>query len=192
MMTRKKTLWSTTTPESKPLSLEMASLHELGVSRLHVSSHPIQAVTRVDFALTGKDGTETHTVNIDSHGTTEWAAELWTHAEELIYQQNKTLASPVRGHRAQTIIVDDIRPTLMSKARKSSRAQPGLYYIDSYVSLVNEIEEITSNSRAIADQHAAEELGELPKRLYFHLYQRLHSYGGFEWDTNNFGTNPNP
>jgi hypothetical protein len=66
-------------------------------------------------------------------------------------------------------------------------ARKGFHYIDAYVALIDEIEEVTRNSREMC----VTDLGELPHRLYFQLYQRLHSYGGFEWDTNNFGTRPN-
>ncbi len=83
--------------------------------------------------------------------------------------------------------------TLMSifknKFIKNKYARKKFYYIDAYVSLVNEIEEVTSRSRGmVMDEANKTKLG---KRLYFHFYQRLHSYGGFRWDTNNFGTRPN-
>lgn len=65
----------------------------------------------------------------------------------------------------------------------------GFYYVDAYMDLINEIEEITKNSRAMDTE--GEELPELEFRLYYHFYQRLHSYGGFTWDTNSIGTNPN-
>jgi hypothetical protein len=69
-------------------------------------------------------------------------------------------------------------------------ARKGFYYVDAYTDLINEIEEVTSNSRGI---YASDTkiLPELQFRLYYHLYQRLHSYGGFEWNTNIFGINPN-
>lgn len=85
--------------------------------------------------------------------------------------------------------------TLMSRfipARiKNKYARKNFYYIDAYISLVNEIEEVTSRSRDMAiTVDATDEKVELGKRLYFHFYQRLHSYGGFKWDTSNFGIKP--
>jgi hypothetical protein len=72
----------------------------------------------------------------------------------------------------------------------NKHAREGFYYVDAYTDLISEIEEVTSNSRAIY----ASDMMELPEteyRLYYHFYQRLHSYGGFEWNTSIFGTNPN-
>lgn len=80
--------------------------------------------------------------------------------------------------------------SLGSATINNKYARKGFYYVDAYTDLINEIEEVTSNSRKV---YAADlsELGDLQFRLYYHFYQRLHSYGGFEWNTNIFGTNPN-
>lgn len=66
-------------------------------------------------------------------------------------------------------------------------ARKGFYYVTSYVNLIGEIRLLAAQTKTVnADTDTPTE-----KREYYRLYQRLHSYGGFEWDTNTFGTNPN-